>query len=480
MGFNVLLISCYELGHQPLGLASPAAHILAEGFPLRCLDLAVEPFDEAGVREASLIGISIPMHTATRLGCSVARRIRQIHPDAHICFYGLYASLNAEYLLETCADSVIGGEFEPPLRNLARHLAGRPVTDLSGVRTRSRRSGPFLERQPFLPPDRRLLPPLSRYARLETGDRLKWVGCTEASRGCAHRCLHCPITPVYEGRVRIVQEAVVLADIRNLVAMGAEHITFYDPDFLNGVEHSMRIVRRMHDDFPVLTFDMTAKIQHIVEYEDLIPGLRALGCLFVQSAVESLNDTILNHLRKEHTRSDVIKALQIARTAGVALRPSFVPFTPWTTLEDYLELLQFIEAQDLFYHLDPVQLSIRLLLPPGSSLLGTPQMVPFIGKLDPDRFSYDWTHPDPRMQLLEAQVAEAVEQAVQVSEDPVRTFCRIKGLALSVMAGRPVAPPDLAIRPKGGRSPRLTESWFCCAEPTRDQLVPVTGSGGVI
>ena len=264
MNGNVLLISCYELGHQPLGLASPAAHVLEEGLPLQCLDLSVEPIDEEKIRKASFIGISIPMHTAIRLGVKVADRIREINQNCHICFYGLYASLNGAYLLERCADSVIGGEFERPLMNLLRHLIGKPVNDLTGIWTRSHDSGPFLGRQNFLPPARHLLPPLDRYARLEMGSELKLVGSVETSRGCAHRCLHCPITPVYEGRMRIVQEEVVLSDIRNLVEMGADHITFYDPDFLNGVEHSMRIVHRMHHEFPHLTFYMTAKIEHIL------------------------------------------------------------------------------------------------------------------------------------------------------------------------------------------------------------------------
>ena len=477
---NILLISCYELGHQPLGLASPAAHVLAEGLPLGCLDLSVEPFDEEKVRKASFIGISIPMHTAIRLGVKVAERVREINPACHICFYGLYASLNGEYLLKTHADSVIGGEFERPLMNLLRSLLGRPVDDLSGVWTKSHRSEPFLGRQPFLPPLRYLLPPLSRYARLDTGSELKLVGCVEASRGCAHQCLHCPITPVYSGRMRIIHEDVVLADIRNLVDMGVEHITFYDPDFLNGVEHSMRIVHRMHDEFPHLTFDMTAKIEHIVDYRCLIPELKELGCVFIQSAVESLNDAILGYLEKEHTKSDVLKALEITRTAEISLRPSLVSFTPWTTPTDYLEVLEFVEEQDLIYAVDPVQFAIRLLLPPGSSLLGTPQIAPFVGELDAEKFSYEWKHPDPGMDALESEVCQVVELAARTSEDPLLTFLKIRGLALSSIAGKRVEVPDLKIRPKGGRPPRLTESWFCCAEPTQDQLIPITSSSVVI
>ncbi|MFQ6019487.1 MAG: cobalamin-dependent protein, partial [Dehalococcoidia bacterium] len=242
-----LLISTYELGHQPLGLASPAAHINSHGLPVECLDLAVQHFDEELVRQADFVGISIPMHTAIRLGVRVAERVRRVNEDCHICFYGLYASLNGRYLLRSYADSVIGGEFEQPLVNLVLSLSGRPVDNLFGVWTLSSYSPPFLGRQQLLTPARDLLPPLERYAHLDTGTELKPVGSVAASRGCAHQCLHCPITPVYEGRMRIVQREVVLEDIGNLVGMGAQHISFNDPDFLNGVKHSMLVVQGMHE-----------------------------------------------------------------------------------------------------------------------------------------------------------------------------------------------------------------------------------------
>ena len=474
MDFNVLLISCYELGHQPLGLASPSAHLLSDGHSVQCLDLSTESFDEEKIRNASLIGISVPMHTAIRLGMKVVDRVRSINKDCHISFYGLYASLNGDYLLKSGADSVIGGEFEEGLRSLSRDLAGNRVECSSGVRTRSNWSGPSMDRQRFRAPARHLLPPLERYARLEWRSVMKLVGAVEASRGCAHRCLHCPVTPVYQGRIRIVQEEIVLADIENLVRMGAGHINFCDPDFLNGVEHSMRIVRRMHDSFPHLSFDFTAKIEHLLEYDNLIPTLKELGCIFIQSAVESLNDTILEKLEKGHTRADVLKALNVTRSAGIALRPSFVSFTPWTTLEDYLDVIEFIETNNLIYHVDPVQLAIRLLLPPESSLLGTPQILPYIRSLNAEKFSYEWKHADPRMEGLGEKVSKIVERAVEISEDPMITFHEIKTLAGS-LAGRTFpARDDLPPCPKEDRPPRLTESWFCCAEPTEDQLLPIT------
>ncbi|MCZ6569408.1 MAG: CUAEP/CCAEP-tail radical SAM protein [Deltaproteobacteria bacterium] len=458
---RVLLVSCYELGHQPLALASPAAFLIAEGLEVECLDLAVEPLDVEQIERADFVGISIPMHTAIRLGVKAAERVRSINPDCHLCFYGLYASLNDDYLLRKTADSVIGAEFEGPLVELVKALCGDADAVPVGVSTREHRSEPFLGKLQFLQPHRSSLPPLDKYAHLHSGDEFKTVGYVEASRGCAHECLHCPITPVYGGRFRIVQRDVVRRDLAALVEMGAQHITFGDPDFLNGPTHSLRIARTLHEDFPELSFDITTKVEHILQHRGSLDELRALGCIFILSAVESVSDTILRHLEKGHTRADVVEALRLTRSAGISLRPSLLPFTPWTSMEDYLDLLDFVEEHELLHHVDPVQLAIRLLVPPGSSLLGTPQMEPFLGELDEQSFSYAWKHPDSRLDALHSEVSKLVEAAVQSREDAPTTFYRVKDLALSAAMGRRFSPWSARPISQETPPPRLTESWFC-------------------
>lgn len=475
----ILLISCYELGHQPTGIAQPLGFLKQAGYAPAALDIAVEEFDAERVKRARFVGISVPMHTALRLGVRVAEMIRRINPACHICFYGLYASLNAEYLLQQVADSVIGGEYELPLVGLVEALEqGRSLAEplLDGVSFRGRLSGPFLQRLSvkFAVPSRRELPVLERYARLERDGERRVVGYVEASRGCLHHCLHCPIVPVYEGRFFLVPQEVVLQDIRQQVEAGAAHITFGDPDFLNGPGHSLGIVRAMHAEFPHLTFDFTAKIEHLLKRRALFPELKALGCLFVISAVESFSDTVLAHLEKGHTRDDAIGVLNDLRSAGITLRPSFVAFTPWTTLDDYLELFDIVQAHDLIDAVDPVQYTVRLLIPPGSALLNRrdrPGAIHrFLGPLDQAGFQYHWAHPDPRMDPLHWQVSAAVEEAAQIGEDPAETFDRLRTLAYQAAGKEPTtccAATSARTRP---RSPRLTEPWFCCAEPTEGQF----------
>ena len=458
---SILLISCYELGHQPLGLAWPLAFLERAGYAPDVLDISVERFDRGKAPRARFVGISVPMHTALRLGVRVGEQLRQINPTCHICFYGLYASLNAEYLLGHVADSVIGGEFETALVRLVQALEeGRPGP-VDGVHRRDQPAGPVLKRLPFLVPRRGELPALEKYARLERDGTRGQVGYVEASRGCLHLCLHCPIPPVYGGRFFVVPKGIVLEDIRRLVRAGASHITFGDPDFLNGPGHSLAIVRAMHDEFPALTFDFTAKVEHILERRSIFPAFAALGCVFMVSAVESLSDTVLANLEKGHTRADVLPALQIVRAAGIAFRPTWVAFTPWTTLDDYLEVLEFVEGEGLVDHVDLVQYTIRLLVPPGSALLDRPAIRPCLGPLDQASLTHRWTHPDPRMEPLHKAVSALVEEATRAEEDPAVTFFRVRELAATV-AGRPLSesrrPERRRIRK---RPPRLTEPWFC-------------------
>jgi len=242
--------------------------------------------------------------------------------------------------------------------------------------------------------------------------------------------------------------------------MGAQHINFGDPDFLNGVKHSLGIVREMRNRHPDLSFDFTAKIEHLIQHRDAVLELASLGCVFVLSAVESVDDRTLRYLDKGHTRSDVVTALEIMRAADVALRPSLLPFTPWTTLSGYLELLDFVQDHDLVYHLDPVQYSIRLLLPPGSWLLDIPEIQPHVGSLVQEDFVYTWRHPDSRVDILQRQVARVAEEAASSGADPATTFNRIKELTLSTISGQPTAARP-RYRRRRVRPPHLTEAWFC-------------------
>jgi hypothetical protein len=468
---NVVLISTYELGHQPFGLASPAAWLRAQGEAVTCLDLSREEFREDPVRAADLVAFYVPMHTATRLAAQLIERVQQLNPKAHLCFYGLYAPVNATYLHGLGVQSVIGGEFESALAGLAASLKQAPVSKgakAAGALTVSH------ERLNFLVPDRSGLPPLRKYAHLvmpDGGSRI--AGYTEASRGCKHLCRHCPIVPVYDGLFRIVGRDVVLEDIRRQVAAGAAHITFGDPDFFNGPTHSQGIVENLHREFPELTYDVTIKIEHLLERDEYLPVLRDTGCLFVTSAVESVDDAILARLDKGHTREDFLKVIDRFRELNMALQPTFVPFTPWTTLTGYRDLLAVIADNDMVEHVAPIQLGIRLLIPRGSRLLELEEMEEHVGHFDGAALFYPWKHTDPRLDALAERVQDLANEGDKLRQTRSEVFARIWQAAAEA-AGEGWQPPwQPAKDAESAAIPHFSEPWYCCAEPTREQFVSI-------
>ena len=447
---RVLLISTYELGHQPLHVASPAAALRAAGHDTRVVDLSVSPWDEEAVGWAEAVAVSVPMHTAMRLALRAAPAVRAARPDLPICLYGLYATVSSDLTLGSVADRVIAGEYEPALVEWVDGLAtGR------GARV-------SLDRAPARVPERGGLPGLDHYARLAVGEERRLVGYVEASRGCVHRCRHCPVPVVYDGRLRIVPEDVVVADVEALVAAGARHVTFGDPDFLNGPQHSLRVVRAAHERFPELTFDCTTKVDHILRHADLWPELAAAGCLFVVSAFESVNDDILARLDKGHTAAQAAAAVALLRGHGIEIRPSLLPFTPWTTIGDVLDLLDFVAVHDLVGNVDPVQYTIRLLIPEGSLLLRDPGLAAHLGPYDAERLSHPWSSPDPAVDALQARLATLVEDSLRAEEPLETTYLRVRTAALEAAAGRNGVPAALVPAAAAGEGrPRLTEPWFC-------------------
>jgi radical SAM superfamily enzyme YgiQ (UPF0313 family) len=471
---SILLISCYELGHQPFHLASLSALLQQAGYHPHCVDIAVEELADDFIRQASFVAISVPMHTALRLGEQTAQRIRTLNPAAFICLYGLYAQLNAHYLLQEIADAVIGGEYEVPMLKLIEATQKGEDRNIAGVSTREHQEKPWLQRTPFIIPDRKNLPILGSYATLQRGDDNRITGYTETTRGCKHTCMHCPITPVYRGRFFAIPMDIVLADIRAQVAMGAQHITFGDPDFWNGPTHALRITRAMHEEFPGLTFDATIKIEHILKHREMLAEMKALGCLFIVSAVESLNNDVLRELDKGHNADDVAAAFAETERVGIVLRPSLLPFSPWETLESYNQLLDFFADNHFIEHIDPVHLSIRLLVPPGSAHLDKPESKEWVGTLDESTYTYQWHHPDPRMDELQQVISALVEQAETTEANPIFTFFQIKEMVAKMLGQRFSVFRALRQYGEPKELPHLSESWFCCAEPTCTQMNSVS------
>jgi len=430
---EILVVSCYELGRQPVAAASAIAALERAGFAPAAQDVSIDKLSPQALSRARLVLISVPMHTALQLGVRVAAKARAA--GARVAFFGLYAALNAAHLCERHGDFA-AGENTADLVELARALEDGRAPAVSEDSKRD-----------VAVPSRGALPDLDRYAKLVWKGEEHLVASVDASRGCKHLCRHCPIVPVYRGRFVAVPRETVLADVAQQIAAGARHVSFGDPDFLNGPTHALRIARELHERWPRISFDATIKIEHLLQHRALLPELARCGMIFVTSAVESLSDRVLGALRKGHAAADVPLALAVVREAGSELRPTLLPFTPWAALEDLPALFDFAIEHDLVGAIDPVQYTLRLLLPPGSLLLE--DAGPWLRDFDEDAFTWRWEHEDPRVDALWRKSVEAVRGGAGFDE-------------LRALADRALRRP---LAKRVGRSrrsvPRLTEPWFC-------------------
>jgi radical SAM superfamily enzyme YgiQ (UPF0313 family) len=455
----VLLVSTYDLGRQPFGLASPAASLRTAGVDVECVDASRDRLEDDQIRSASAIAFYLPMHTATRLAAPLLERVAQVNPSANVVAYGLYAPLNGAWLRARGVRHVLGPEAEDELVALL-------ATGTSARASIADAKSSGVPRVHFLQPDRSTLPPLARYAAVQMPDGTRRVaGNTDATRGCKHLCRHCPIVPVYRGAFRAVPLDVVMADIRAQVAAGAEHITFGDPDFFNGPGHARKLLEQFAAECPQITYDVTIKIEHLLAHADMLPLLTETGCLFVTSAVESVDDAVLEKLRKRHTRADFARAVSLCRQSGVTLVPTFVAFTPWTTLDGYVDMLNEIAVLELTEAVAPIQLAIRLLITAESALLELPEVREGVEPYDPQSLTWPWRHADRRVDDLQQRVMQLV---VSMARRPRSdAFDAMAALAHEVAGTRRVPAAGTALH---ATPPYLTEGWYCCAEPGPEQF----------
>jgi len=452
---NVLLLSLYELGRQPQHLASPAAALRRSGHDVEVVDLAVDELDIKSLDRADAVAISVPMHTAKRLGDDVTAQIRAYRPELPIAHYGLYAGIG-DGQVRGLIDAVMMGEYEPALTEWVATVETSPA--------KIKRRTHFVGRSDVVTPDRAGLPSLDKYGRLEFNGASVPVGAVEASHGCRHRCRHCPIPAVYDGRIRIVPQDVVLDDISQLVEAGAGHITFGDADFFNAPPHSRSILERAHKAHPEVTFDATVKVEHILQHRDDWGRLAGQNLLFLVSAFESVDETTLSILDKGHSVDDMALATEIVREAGMHIRPTWLPFLPWTETKHMSSLLRFIVEHDLSASIDPVQLAIKLLIPQGSLLEMHQSVAPYLTAYDPEGLTWRWEFADPEVDILQKEIEMIAAAASDCGQEVTSTLASIWAV-VAQRTGNDVG----ALPNQPTASPRLTETWFCCAEPTNTQ-----------
>ncbi len=173
------------------------------------------------------------------------------------------------------------------------------------------------------------------------------------------------------------------------------------------------------------------------------------------TAVEAVQDDILEKLNEGHTRADFLNAAALFRRAGVTLAPTFIPFTPWTTTRSFCDLLDAIRELGLEENVASVQWSLRLFIPASSRLLELAEIREVVVTFDEKKLVHPWHHPDPAIDQLAERVSRVVRSGIAARKSRTESFYEIWELA----HGRPFY-QDFRLLPRTV-IPYMEEPWFC-------------------
>ncbi|WP_298335414.1 radical SAM protein [Ferrimicrobium sp.] len=450
---SVLFISTYELGHQPQ-LAAEVAAELGEG-RLEVLDMSKVPLTVAveAISHASRVILTAPMLTGALVARDLLASLEPDQPERQLIVVGLYATVLRESLQHPPMALWLDRATAAELATLVQSASGDAHAQIAAQSAKATNRRTYrVNRTPLMP--------LDSYRSVSIAGHDLVTGYLETSVGCRHRCLHCPVAATWNGRIAINDAEAVITDGLAQIEAGAQHLSFGDPDFLNAPKHSLKVLATLAEKAPWVTFDITTKIAEILRHRDLIPTLAASHVNFVISAVESLNDDVLSHLDKGHTGADVPVARDLLYANGIALHPTFVPFTPWTTMRDLVDIVDFIVDSDLVEVVEPIQYSIELLTPTNSLL---PVNDTDFGPYDARVMGYTVRYHDERLPYLRDRLYQL---AAQAGEDSFgTTFTQI--YAATYEANGLPTPSAPTPRVRAPSTAIMSEPWFCCAAPAQ-------------
>ncbi|GKW07622.1 arsinothricin biosynthesis radical SAM protein ArsL [Pectobacterium carotovorum] len=414
---NVLLVSIFEGGYQPITISTAYQALVGEVAvtDIEVLDIYVHGPDESKIRDRDLIFISLPLFDAVMPGVELLATIRRLNPDVKVCFYGQHATIHAARLTETGADFCILGDWELPMQSLVNAISAGGRGPLQGVMNRGdlTEPAPFFSKKGFSVPERHVLPPLEKYPNKQLNKLLGKdviVGSTELARGCKHKCLYCSVYAAYDGRVIKIPVDIITEDVKNMVYGGMTHLTFIDADWFSSRHYGIEILTELHKTHPELTFDITTRVDHIIENESRMELLRDLNVRIITSALEFPSENVLKIFNKQVTVSDTEKAIRIMKSSGIMLNPTFIMYNPWAGIRDMEHFHEWIDGVNLRDDIDPIQFETRLSLYKGSPLLLSDD-IKNVSLIEHD-FHYDWAHSDPWVDELYAASVTPAEKGV--------------------------------------------------------------------
>jgi len=446
---KILLLSFYDLGKQPK-IISELHKKLDNGFnQIDIVDYSIEE-KNLTLDNYDVLGIYASMHTASVLA---EQYLRDRKLPNKLFVFGLYANVFSEMFSNFQS---IHSFDSDELESLLEVQLNPNYSFKHSV------------------PDRTILPSITDYSHIVDGSNNLIAGSVETTYGCKHECTHCPVPIEFKGMFKTFGTEKIITDVTNQVEEGAKHISFNDPDFFNGPKHALKILQLLNEKHPSITYDSTIKVEHILKYPDYFQELKNLNMLFVISAFETTNDHVLNILQKNHSFNDLNKAVELSLENNIDIRPTWMPFSPWTEQNDLISIIKLIENYKLRETVDPIQLTIKLLVPKNSLILKRPEMKEYLLDYDPASFSYAWKYKFPNIDNIQNELFTYVLQ--HESENEYTQYLGLVDILESHTNETLLNSEKYSQR----IVPKLSETWFCCAEPNKIQLDRIKSNKALI
>ena len=429
---KILLLSFYDLGKQPKIISELHKKLDNGSNQIDVVDYSIEE-KNLTLDNYDVLGIYASMHTASVLA---EQYLRDRKLPNKLFVFGLYANVFSEMFSNFQS---IHSFDSDELESLLEVQLNPNYSFKHSV------------------PDRTILPSITDYSHIVDGSNNLIAGSVETTYGCKHECTHCPVPIEFKGMFKTFGTEKIITDVTNQVEEGAKHISFNDPDFFNGPKHALKILQLLNEKHPSITYDSTIKVEHILKYPDYFQELKNLNMLFVISAFETTNDHVLNILQKNHSFNDLNKAVELSLENKIDIRPTWMPFSPWTEQNDLISIIKLIENYKLRETVDPIQLTIKLLVPKNSLILKRPEMKEYLLDYDPSSFSYAWKYKFPNIDNIQNELFTYVLQHESENE-----YTQYLGL-VDILESH--TNETLLISEKYSQRivPKLSETWFCCA-----------------
>jgi len=380
--------SAYKKSNHPIGYRPPYTLKYVEallqkkhGYSTKCIDQRIANFSLKEIEgeiqdwEPNIIVFDVSTLNASTSGalCKKVVAGKSKNPTRTMCI-GQEASANISQFRKDSPqyDIVLAGESELEVNSIIERLkTGETPEEIKN----DYREGDLenktwtvkdLDCLPFIHYDQESLRGYSFVYPLPMAKKLRW-GHMLTSRGCPHHCIFCSqiMKESYSKDIRFRSASNVVDEMENLLALGANIISFDDENFTTSKAHVSAICNE------IIKRNLKVKWIAHARVDEMDKPLFELfsrgGCVLIRVGIETGNSRILHLLEKTKYEREWFKkseeTVELAKSCGISVACLFMVGCHTETLEEMHESITFAKK------LNPDIIQVSYCTPfPGSKM----------------------------------------------------------------------------------------------------------------